>query len=153
MRAKGAVAELIDTGLFTLASNPWMSGSLASIAKQFGFNVKSPTIMRKTPPWAKARLHLDGLSPAQLEVIRNFINAVIDAKARGEIGRGAPASIAVKRALTGRRASPELRRARPRAKTVEELRGLLSRVSSLIEQKARAPAVVAVAPAVERRLE
>lgn len=58
--------------VLVLATNPWLSGKLASAARKVGVNVKKFWYFRNPPPWSKYREYRRGASPKQLEVWDKF---------------------------------------------------------------------------------
>jgi hypothetical protein len=147
MKVNGAIAELVDSGLFTIATNSWLSGDLAQIAATEGINVKTYYVLKRTPAWAKRRLHLRGLRSNQREVIARFIEAVAEGVENGQIGKGKPASIYIKKRFKGNTVG---RTPRPK-RTSDELRQLANEIRRM--RMARAPAVAAAAAAARRGVE
>jgi hypothetical protein len=148
MKLYGVIAELVDTGLFTVARNPWYSGDLAQIAEREGMHPKTFYIVKRTPPWAKARLHLRGLRSNQREVIARFIEKVAEGIDAGEIGKGKPASAYIKKTFKGTKVG---RTPKPK-RTSDELRKLANDIRAMKPVKApmRVPAG---ARGVEREIE
>jgi len=101
MKVNGAIAELVDSGLFTVATNSWLSGDLAQIAATEGIKVKSYYVVKRTPAWAKRRLHLRGLRSNQREVIARFIEKVAEGMDNGQIGKGSQRAFYIKRTFKG----------------------------------------------------
>ena len=147
MRADGVRAELIDSGLFTLARNPWLSGDLAQIAATHKIYPKSTYIIKRTPPWAKGRLHLRGLRSNQREVIARFIETVAEGVENGGIGKGKPASIYIKENFKGKTVG---RTPKPK-RTPEELRALANKIRAI--KPVAVAAAARVRPGVEREIE
>jgi hypothetical protein len=149
MKVNGVIAELVDSGLFTVARNSWLSGDLAQIAAREGIVPKTVYVLKRTPAWAKGRLHLRGLRSNQREVIARFIETVAEGVENGEIGEGKPASIYIKKAFKGTQVG---RSERPR-KTPAQLRQLANEIRKM--KPARAPAMAAATArrAVEREVE
>ena len=58
--------------VLVLATNPWLSGKLATAAREAGVNVKKFWYFRNPPPWSRYRDYLDGLSDKQREIIERF---------------------------------------------------------------------------------
>jgi hypothetical protein len=149
MKLYGTISELIDTGLFTLARNPWFSGDLAQIAKTYQMYPKTFYIIKRTPPWSKHRLHLRGLRSNQREVIARFIEKVAEGIDAGEIGKMKPASAYIKRTFkdtkVGRTVKPK--------RTSEELRRLANEIRAMKPAKAPAMATVRAGRGVEREIE
>jgi len=146
-RAKEGIVELVDSGLFILATNPYTSGKLASIAREHGFRVKSRTIIRRSPPWSKARLYLAGMSRKQLEQIAKFMETIIEGREAGKIGEGKPAPVYIRKKFGMRKPRVYVSKAKP----LEDLRADLAKIREAI---AKAPEKVpAVAPGVGRVLE
>jgi hypothetical protein len=148
VRGDGVRAELIDSGLFTLARNPWLSGDLAQIAAIHKIYPKSTYVIKRTPPWAKRRLHLRGLRSNQRETIARFIETIAEGVENGEIGKGKPASIYIKEKFKGKGAG---RTPKPKM-TPDELRALANKIRAM--KPAKAPMrVPAGARGVEREIE
>jgi len=62
-------SSLVEAGLYTIAKNPWQTGRLAEIVKAGLVKPdvsRYPKLVRKTPPWAKARQYMKGASAEQL---------------------------------------------------------------------------------------
>jgi hypothetical protein len=138
----------VDSGLFTISRNPWYSGDLAQIAERDGLNRSAFYIVKRTPAWAKNRLHLRGLRSNQREVIARFIEKVAEGVERGEIGKMKPASSYIKRTFKGTRVG---RTQKPK-KTPQELRQLANDIRAM--KQARAPMMIpAGARGVEREVE
>jgi hypothetical protein len=145
MRPKGSVLELVDSGQYILATNPYTSGKLASTAREHGFRIRSPTIVRRNAPWSKARLYLHGMSKKQLERIAKFIETIIEGREAGEIGEGKPAPVYIRKKFGIRKPRVYVSKAKP----METLRKELAKIREAIE---KAP-VVATAPTAGRVLE
>ena len=77
-----------DAGLVTFAENPWANpdSKLFKIAQENGYKVSFGKVLKKTPKWAKARMHYDGMSPRQLEVLKTAVEAIKNAP-RDENGK------------------------------------------------------------------
>jgi len=71
------IAGLIDSGLFTVARNPWTNPRMASILRNIGRAPKKQLIIKKTPPWSKARGHLKAGSPDQIRVWTRLTESAI----------------------------------------------------------------------------
>ena len=151
MKVNGAIAELVDSGLFTIATNSWLSGDLAQIAATEGIKVKSYYVVKRTPAWAKRRLHLRGLRSNQREVIARFIEKVAEGMDNGQIGKGKPASVYIKKTFKGTRVG---RTEKPK-RTSSELRQLANDIRRLKPARERPLMVAATATArgVEREVE
>jgi len=100
---------LIDAGLYTVAKNPWLSGDLADVVKA-GLvrpkNTNKPYIVRKTPPWAKARQYMSGASVEQLQrwrLMAEVSSATAGAKIADRI------AFIRQRLKTGRKATKKLK--------------------------------------------
>jgi hypothetical protein len=145
--ARGDIVELIDSGLFILATNPYTSGKLASIAREHGFRVKSRTIVRRNVPWSKARLHLAGMSRKQLEHIAKFIETIIEGREKGEIGEGKPAPVYIRKKFGKRKPRVYVSKAKP----LEVLRAELEKIREAIAKAPVAP--LAPVPGIGRVLE
>jgi hypothetical protein len=148
-RAKEGIVELVDSGLFILATNPYTSGKLASIAREHGFRVKSRTIVRRNAPWSKARLYLAGMSRKQLERIAKFIEAIIEGRETGEIGEGKPAPVYIRKKFGMRKPRVYVSKAKP----LEDLRAELAKIREAIAKAPEKVPAVALAPGVGRVLE
>jgi hypothetical protein len=70
-----------NAGLVTFAENPWANpdSRLYKIAVENGYKVRQGKVMKKTPRWAKARMHYDGMSAAQLRVLKTAVEAIKNA--------------------------------------------------------------------------
>jgi hypothetical protein len=124
MKVNGVIAELVDSGLFTVATNPWLSGDLAQIASREGIIPKSTYVIKRTPAWSKKRLHLRGLRSNQREVIARFLETIAEGIDAGQIGKGKPASVYIKKAFKGTTVGRT-----PRSKrTSDELRSLANEI-------------------------
>ena len=142
-RAKEGIVELVDSGLFILATNPWTSGKLASIAREHGFRVKSRTIIRRSPPWSKTRLYLNGMSRKQLERIASFIELIAEGVEKGEIGEDKPASRYIRMRLGVKKPRVYVSKAKPPA-VLRELARKIREVATKAPEKV--PAVAPLAP-------
>jgi len=148
MKLYGVISELIDTGLFTVARNPWYNGDLAQIGKNYQIYPKTFYVVKRTPAWSKSRLHLRGLRSNQRELIARFIEKVAEGIDRGEIGKGKPASVYIKQKFKGTTVG---RTEKPKRST-QELRQLANEIRAL--KTARAPIrVPAGTRPVEREVE
>jgi hypothetical protein len=138
MKLYGVIAELVDTGLFTVARNPWFSGDLAQIAEREKMYPKTFYIVKRTPAWARNRLHLRGLRKNQRELIARFIEKIAEGMDRGEIGEGKPASVYIKKAFKGTKVG---RTEKPK-RTSDELRQLANDIRAMKQARmpVRAPA-------------
>jgi hypothetical protein len=134
MKLYGTISELIDTGLFTLARNPWFSGDLAQIAETYKMYPKAFYIIKRTPPWSKHRLHLRGLRSNQRELIARFIEKIAEGIDAGEIGKMKPASAYIKMNFKGTKVG---RTEKPK-RTTQQLRQLANEIRTM---KAKAPAM------------
>jgi len=148
MKLYGVISELVDSGLFTVARNPWYSGDLAQIAERERLQVKSFYIVKRTPAWAKNRLHLKGLRSNQREVIARFIETVAQGMDEGQIGKNKPASIYIKKNFKGTKVG---RTEKPK-RTSDELRKLANDIRKMKEVKVMAR-IPAGARGVEREVE
>jgi hypothetical protein len=149
MKVNGAIAELVDSGLFTIATNSWLSGDLAQIAATEGIKVKTYYVVKRTPAWAKRRLHLRGLRRNQREVIARFIEKVAEGVDNGQIGKGKPASVYIKKTFKGTRVG---RTEKPK-RTPEQLRELANEIRRMKPARAPVMAAAAAARGVEREVE
>lgn len=148
MKLYGIIAELIDTGLFTVARNPWYSGDLAQIAEREKMYPKAFYIVKRTPAWARNRLHLRGLRSNQREVIARFLEKIAEGIDTGQIGKGKPASAYIKKNFKGTTVG---RTPRPK-RTSDELRKLANEIRAM--KPAKAPVRVMVTTrGVEREVE
>jgi hypothetical protein len=149
MKVNGAIAELVDSGLFTISTNPWLSGDLAQIAATEGITVKTYYVLKRTPAWSKRRLHLRGLRSNQREVIARFIEKVAEGVDNGQIGKGKPASVYIKKTFKGTRVG---RTEKPK-RTPEQLRELANEIRRMKPARAPVMAAAAAARGVEREVE
>jgi hypothetical protein len=148
MKLYGVISELVDTGLFTVARNPWTNGDLAQIGAREGIYPKTFYIVKRTPAWAKNRLHLRGLRSNQRELIARFIEKVAEGMDAGQIGKGKPASVYIKKTFKGTTVG---RTPRPK-RTSDELRKLANDIRAM--KPARAPVrIPAGARGFEREVE
>jgi len=125
--------QLIESGLYVKAENPWNSGLLAKVAKELGFRVDPRAqVIRKSPPWSKARLYLAGMSPKQLEIIAKFVDAIASAREKGELGRKAEgkklASEVIREAFGPRKP----RSFKSKAKPLEDLKEFARKIREVI---------------------
>jgi hypothetical protein len=148
MKVNGAISELVDSGLFTIATNSWLSGDLAQIAAREGIVVKTYYVVKRTPAWSKRRLYLRGLRSNQREVIARFIEKVAEGVERGEIGKKKPASIYIKRTFKGNTVG---RTEKPK-RTPQELRQLANEIRRMKPARAQMMATAA-ARGFEREVE
>jgi hypothetical protein len=138
MKLYGIISELVDTGLFTIARNPWTSGDLAQIAEREKMYPKTFYYVKRTPAWARKRLHLRGLRANQREVIARFIEKVAEGMDAGEIGEGKPASAYIKKHFKGTTVG---RTPRPK-RTSDELRKLANEIRAMKPAKVPVRAMV-----------
>jgi hypothetical protein len=77
-----------DAGLATFAENPWANpdSKLFKIAQEKGYKISFGRVLKKTPKWAKARMHYDGMSSRQLEMLKTAVEAIKNAP-RDEKGK------------------------------------------------------------------
>jgi hypothetical protein len=151
VKVNGAISELVDSGLFTIATNSWLSGDLAQIAAREGIVVKTYYVVKRTPAWAKRRLYLRGLRSNQREVIARFIEKVAEGVERKEIGKKKPASIYIKKTFKGTKVGTTEKPKR----TPEQLRELANEIRRMKPARAQVMAAAATAAAggVEREVE
>jgi hypothetical protein len=99
------IAGLLDSGLYVKARNPWLKGELYKYAKQNGFSLRPSYVLRKSPPWAKARGGVEALSDKQKEKLAEFMSVVYRGiTADLEAGRKPkPASVYIKQAYPVRK--------------------------------------------------
>ena len=71
------IAGLIDSGLFTIGKNPWTHPRMQAILRSIGRAPKKQLIIKKTPPWSRARGHLRAGSPDQVRVWMRLTEAAI----------------------------------------------------------------------------
>lgn len=64
--------DITKPTILVIARNAWLSGKLASAAREAGVNVKKMFYFRNPPPWSKVRQYKEGASPAQLTVWSRF---------------------------------------------------------------------------------
>jgi hypothetical protein len=149
VKVNGAISELVDSGLFTISTNPWLSGDLAQIAAREGIVVKTYYVVKRTPAWSKRRLHLRGLRSNQREVIARFIEKVAEGIDNGQIGKGKPASVYIKKTFKGTRVG---RTEKPK-RTSNQLRELANDIRRMKPARVMAAAAPAAARGVEREVE
>jgi len=131
MRAKGVFQDMIRTGEYITAANPWMSGRLESVARQLGFVVKAPAIIRRAPPWAKARSYYAGMSAKQLERIAAFTEAIIEAREAGRLGRKAEGKLLAPEVIRQKFGPRKPRVVPSKAKPLEQLRAVATSAREL----------------------
>jgi hypothetical protein len=108
-------------------------------------------VVKRTPAWAKRRLHLRGLRSNQREVIARFIEKIAEGIDNGQIGKKKPASIYIKRTFKGTKVGTTEKPKR----TPEQLRELANEIRRMKPARAQAMAAAATAAArgVEREVE
>ena len=134
------ISSMIESGLYTVGKNAWLSGRLKSLAEQLKFRVKWKYYIRKTPPWAKARGYLGALSDNQ----RAYLEWVISEVAPRADAENIPIS-ALLRQLKG---AGQTRR--PGRKTIDKeakRRATLAAIRARVLAKPAQPAQQAVSPA------
>jgi len=125
------LAGYTDSGLYTLAKNPWLKGELAKIAKENNYKVSLGKVLRRTPKWAKARMHLEGMSANQLMVVKHLVETIRTAE-RDETGKlKVHPTILVKKAFERWEKVPR----KPKRKGVEGLRKVLEDINELLAKK------------------
>jgi len=129
--------SLIDAGLYTVAKNPWLKGDLKAVVDAGLVKPdvsQKPYVVRKTPPWAKARLYMAGASVEQLQRWR-LMAEVSSATAGADIA--SRIQFIRERLRTGRKAVKKLKG-----------RAIVDVIDAEIAKRARAkPKQVAVATA------
>jgi len=110
--------------------------------------VKTYYVVKRTPAWAKRRLHLRGLRSNQREVIARFIEKVAEGMDNGQIGKGKPASVYIKKTFKGTRVG---RTERPK-RTSDQLRQLANDIRKMKPARAQPMMVAAAARGVEREI-
>jgi hypothetical protein len=147
------IAGLLDSGLYVKAANPWLNpeGELYKIAKQHNFKLRPSYVLRKSPPWSKARGGVEALSDKQRERLAEFMSVVYrgitaDLEARR---KPRPASVYIKQAY------PVKKKKQYKSKVTDESLARLSakikllRGEELTEEEKRLLGI-AVAPAARR---
>jgi hypothetical protein len=122
-----------DAGLVTYAENPWANpdSELYKIAMENGYKIRPGKIVRKTPRWAKARMHLEGMSANQLMVIKHLTETIRTAD-RDETGKlKVHPTTLVKEAFKGWQKAPR----KPRRKGIEGIQETLAKVNELLTKK------------------
>jgi len=141
------LAGFKDSGLYTLADNPWLEGELAKIAKENNYKVSLGKVLRRMPRWAKARMHLEGMSANQLMVVKHLVETIRTAE-RDETGKlKEHPTVLVKKAFEGWEKVPR----KPKRKGVEGLRKVLEDINELLAKKLERPVEAVEAIYAERR--
>jgi hypothetical protein len=101
------LAGLFDSKLYVKASNPWLNpdGELYKYAQKSGFSLRPSYVIRKSPPWSKARGGVEALSDKQRQKLAEFLGVVYRGiSADLEAGRKPkPASVYIKAAYPVRK--------------------------------------------------
>jgi hypothetical protein len=96
------IAGLLETKLFVKAANPWLNpdGELYKHAVQNNFNLRPSYVIRKSPPWSKARRGVEALSDKQRAKLAEFMGVVYKGiqKDLSEGRKPRPASVYIKAA-------------------------------------------------------
>jgi hypothetical protein len=127
------IQRMKDAGLVTVAENPWTNpdGKLYKIARENGYKIRPGKIVRKTPRWAKARMHLEGMSVNQLMVVKHLVETIRTAD-RDETGKlKEHPTVLVQKAFEGW----EKAERKPKRKGVEGLRKVLEDISDVLAKK------------------
>jgi hypothetical protein len=122
-----------DAGLVTYAENPWANpdSKLYKIAVENGYKIRPGKIVKKTPRWAKARMHLEGMSANQLMVIKHLVETIRAAE-RDETGKlKVHPTVLVKEAFKNWQKAPP----KPRRKGLEGIQETLARINKLLAEK------------------
>jgi hypothetical protein len=136
-----------DSGLYTLADHPWANGKLADIARSEGYKVKQGKVMRRTPRWAKARQHLEGMSSNQLMVLKHLTETIRTAE-RDETGKlKVHPTVLVKKAFEKWQKVER----KPRRKGLEGIQETLTKINELLAEKLERPVEAIEAVYAERR--
>jgi hypothetical protein len=96
------IAGLLDSGLYVKAANPWLNpqGELYKYARQHNFKLRPSYVLRKSPPWSKARGGVEAMSDKQREKLAEFMSVVLTG-IRGDLEAGRkpkPASVYIRQA-------------------------------------------------------
>jgi hypothetical protein len=143
------IQRMKDAGLVTYAENSWANpnGELYKIAMENGYKIRPGKIVRKTPRWAKARMHLEGMSPNQLMVLKHLTETIKTAE-RDEKGKlKVHPTVLVRRAFKGWQKVER----KPRRKGLEGIAETLSKINELLAKKLERPAEAVEAIYAERR--
>jgi len=122
-----------DAGLATYAENPWANpdGKLYKIAMENGYKIRPGKIVRKTSAWAKARLHLAGMSVNQLMVIKHLTETIRTAE-RDETGKlKVHPTILVRKAFEGWQKVER----KPKRKGIEGIQKTLEKINEQLAKK------------------
>jgi hypothetical protein len=143
------LAGLLDSGLYVKAANPWHnpSGELYKYAVQHGFSLRPSYVLRKSPPWSKARGGVDALSPKQRERLAEFMSIVYKGieKDLAEGRKPKPASVYIKQAIPARQPRKRVSRVTPKSLARLAAKIKLMRGEELTEEE-RQLLGIAVAP-------
>jgi hypothetical protein len=150
------LAGLFESGLFVKAANPWLNpeGELYKYAHQSGFSLRPSYVIRKSPPWSKARGGVDAMSDKQRDKLAEFLGVVYKGiqKDLSEGKKPRPASVYIKMAYPVRK-----RRKYESKVTPESLARLSAKVKQLrgeeLTEEERRLLGIAVAPTGRRALE
>jgi hypothetical protein len=141
------LAGFKDSGLYTLARNSWLKGKLAKIAKENNYKVSLGKVLRRTPRWAKARMHLEGMSVNQLMVIKHLVETIRTAD-RDETGKlKEHPTVLVQKAFEGWQKTER----KPRRKGVGGLRKVIDDINDVLAKKLERPVEEVEAVYAERR--
>jgi hypothetical protein len=141
------LAGFKDSGLYTLAANPWLKGELAKIAKENNYKVSLGKVLRRMPRWAKARMHLEGMTANQLMVLKHLVETIRTAE-RDETGKlKEHPTVLVKKAFEGWQKVER----KPKRKGLEGIQETLSKINELLAEKLERPVEAVEAIYAERR--
>lgn len=143
------IQRMKDAGLVTYAENPWANpdDELYKIARENGYKIRPGKIARKTPKWAKARMHLEGMSVNQLMVIKHLVETIRTAE-RDETGKlKVHPTVLVQKAFEGWQKVER----KPKRKGLEGIRKTLEDINELLAKKLERPAEAVEAIYAERR--
>ena len=127
------IQRMKDAGLVTVAEHPWANpdGKLYKIARENNYKIRPGKIVRKTPRWAKARMHLEGMTANQLMVIKHLVETIRTAERDEEGKLKEHPTVLIKRAFEGWEKVPR----KPKRKGVEGLRKVLEDINELLAEK------------------
>jgi hypothetical protein len=140
-----------DVGLVTFAENPWANpdSKLFQIAMENGYEISFGKVLKKTPKWAKARMHYDGMSSRQLQVLKTAVEAIKNAP-RDEKGKMlVHPTVVIQEAFKNWVSVAKPRERKDLERTLKEINRALAKAQ---EREARKEAVAAEATARRRPL-
>ena len=151
------IAGLLDSGLYVKAANPWLNpeGELYKYAKQHNFKLRPSYVLRKSPPWSKARGGVEALRPKQREKLAEFMSIVYRGiTADLEAGRKPkPASVYIKQAIPVKKPRKRVSKVTPESLARLSAKIKLLRGEELTEEEKRLLGIPVVAVAGRGALE